>query len=232
MWWLSAVMGQHNHYDGEVLAYEALYGTGAAVVTLTPSEGGMGAKEYDEDDVEVFRGDRDVLSGQGAETPTEEPSPSAETPAPDAPATAVEDDGTVRTQAAPAPVGAYPHARREGDLLYLSGIGPRQAGTDAIPGGPVRDENGAPLDYDASAQTRAVIENIKTILEAAGSNLDQVIDVTSFLVDMDRDFKAYNAVYSEYFTSIQATRTTVEVRALPTPIAVELKVIARAKPSS
>ena len=192
----------------------------------------MGAKEYDEDDVDVFRGDRDVLSGQATPSRGEASSSVTADPPPAAPATAAQEDGTVRTQAAPDPVGAYPHARREGDLLYLSGIGPRQAGTDAIPGGPVRDENGDPLDYDAGAQTTAVIENIKTILEAAGSSLDQVIDVTSFLIDMDRDFQAYNAVYSEYFTPIQATRTTVEIRALPTPIAVELKVIARATSSS
>jgi 2-aminomuconate deaminase len=133
----------------------------------------------------------------------------------------------VVTDAAPKPVGAYPHARRVGDLLYLSGIGPRQAGTDAIPGGPIRDSSGSPLDYDAEAQTRAVIANIRTILEAAGSSLDRVVDVTAFLVDMQRDFAAYNRVYSEHFSAIGATRTTVEVRALPTPIAVELKVIAR-----
>ena len=233
MWWLSSVMGQHNRYDGSVLAYEALYGTGAAVVTLTPSEGGMGAKEYDEDDVEVFRGDRGVLTGQSPSTPAASTEEEQTNEAPEAISTPTPSDsgGAVRTQAAPAPVGAYPHARREGDLLYLSGIGPRQAGTDAIPGGPVRDENGEPLDYDAGAQTRAVIENIKTILEAAGSSLDQIIDVTSFLINMDRDFKAYNEVYAEYFTPIQATRTTVEIRALPTPIAVELKVVARARPS-
>ena len=227
MWWLSAVMGAHNNYKGEVLAYEALYGTGAAVVTLRPSDAGMGAKEYDEDDVEVFRGDRDVLTGHATLEP--EPASTAASAEPanlNPPAKAT--DAAVRTQDAPAPVGAYPHARREGDLLYLSGIGPRQAGTDAIPGGPVRDERGEPLDYDAGAQTRAVIENIKTILEAAGSSLDQVIDVTSFLINMDRDFRAYNEVYAEYFTPIQATRTTVEIRALPTPIAVELKVVARA----
>jgi 2-aminomuconate deaminase len=134
----------------------------------------------------------------------------------------------IRTDAAPKPVGAYPHARRVGELIYVSGIGPRQAGTNAIPGGPIRDAAGQSLDYDATAQTRAVIENIRIILESAGSGLDRVVDVTSFLVDMDRDFQAYNAVYAEYFEGIQATRTTVQVVALPTPIAVEMKVIALA----
>ncbi|MEC7114199.1 MAG: Rid family hydrolase [Bacteroidota bacterium] len=137
----------------------------------------------------------------------------------------------MNTAAAPKPVGAYPHARREGDLLFLSGVGPRQPGTNAIPGGPIRDEHGHPLDYDAAAQTEAVIENIRVILEAAGSSLDDVIDVTAFLIDMDRDFAEYNAVYAKHFTKIGATRTTLAIRALPTPIAVEFKVIARAPAS-
>ena len=109
----------------------------------------------------------------------------------------------------------------------MSGIGPRQAGTDEIPGGPIRDSDGNPQDYDIQAQTRAVIENIKTILEDSGSSLDKVVDCLSFLVDMDRDFAGYNEVYAEYFSEIQCARTTVSVRALPTPIAVELKVIAK-----
>jgi 2-aminomuconate deaminase len=132
----------------------------------------------------------------------------------------------IRTSAAPRPVGAYPHARRVGDLLFVSGMGPRQPGTDAIPGGPIRDTQGRPLPYDVAAQTHAVIRNIAAVLEASGASLDKVVDCTCFLVDMDRDFADFNRVYGEYFASIGATRTTVEVRALPTPIAVELKVIA------
>jgi reactive intermediate/imine deaminase len=228
MWWTAGVMGQTNNYAGRVLAYEALYGTGAAVISLTPSALGFGDKEYDEDDVEVFGGDRGVLSqsGGGAETltaaqPLSSPPRSREQPPSQSAAT------TINTDAAPKPVGAYPHARREGDFLFLSGVGPRQAGGKPIPGGPIRDESGAPLNYDIEAQTRAVIENIKTILEAAGSSLEEVVDVTAFLVDMDRDFAGYNKIYREYFESIQATRTTIAVRALPTPIAVELKVVAR-----
>jgi 2-aminomuconate deaminase len=134
----------------------------------------------------------------------------------------------IRTDAAPTPVGAYPHARRFGELLFLSGVGPRQAGTNAIPGGPIHDAEGQALDYDVRAQTRAVIENVRIVLEAAGSSLEKVLDVTVFLVDMPRDFAGYNEVYAEYFTSIQAARTTVAIRALPTPIAVEFKVIAQA----
>jgi 2-aminomuconate deaminase len=113
-------------------------------------------------------------------------------------------------------------------MLYLSGVGPRQPGTNAIPGGPVRDPSGEALPYDVEAQTRATIENVRAILEAAGSSLERVVDVTAYLIDMDRDFAGYNKVYAEYFTSVGATRTTLAIRALPTPIAVELKVIALA----
>lgn len=136
-------------------------------------------------------------------------------------------DGPVYSDNAPIAVGAYPHAHRVGDLIFVSGIGPRQAGTNEIPGGPIRDADGNPMDYDIRAQTRAVIENIKAILEDAGSSLEKVVDCLSFLVDMDRDFAGYNEVYAEYFSDIQCARTTVAIHALPTPIAVELKVVAR-----
>ena len=137
------------------------------------------------------------------------------------------DDGPIFSENAPTAVGAYPHAHRVGNLLFVSGIGPRQAGTDVIPGGPIRDADGNLLDYDIRAQTRAVIENIKAILEDAGSSLDNVVDCLSFLINMDQDFAGYNEVYAEYFSEIQCARTTVAVRALPTPIAVELKVVAK-----
>lgn len=138
------------------------------------------------------------------------------------------ESSAIRTSAAPTPVGAYPHARRVGDLLFLSGMGPRQPGSGAIPGGPIRDPQKHPLPYDIEAQTRSVIENIRAVLEASGSSLEKIVDITVFLVDMDRDFPTFNRVYAEYFASIQPTRTTVAVSALPTPIAVELKVIALA----
>jgi reactive intermediate/imine deaminase len=253
MWWLGAVMGRHNRYEGKVHAYEAVFGTGSAVVTLSPAAKGVGDKEYDEEEVEVWLGDRGVLEGEGGPsggTAGTRPMPPAETggsepkvaarraarrgaPWMEAPTrkrgnAESDPDRIVRTDRAPRPVGAYPHARRAGELLYLSGIGPRQAGTDAIPGGPIRDSEGNPRDYDVRAQTRACIENVRAILEAAGSRLDRIVDVTAFLVDMQRDFAAYNEVWTEYFEGIQATRTTVEVRALPTPIAVELKAVALA----
>ncbi len=127
---------------------------------------------------------------------------------------------------APSAVGAYPHARRVGDFLFLSGVGPRQPNTNEIPGGPIKDKHGNPLDYDIKAQTKACIENVRAILESSGASLENVVDVTSFLIDMDRDFEGYNEIYGEYFSTIQATRTTLAINALPTPIAVEMKVVA------
>ena len=226
IWWLAAAMGQHNRYAGEVLAYAPVFGTGQCVVTLEPSASAALDQEFDEDDVEVYGGDRSVLSAGGEAPAAAAAAPVTAAPAPAAPAPADSARVDASAEAAPKPVGAYPHARRAGPFLYLSGVGPRQPLTDAIPGGPVWDEDGSTLDYDVEAQTRAVIENVKRILEASGSSLEQVCDVTCFLIDMDRDFATFNRVYAEYFASIGPTRTTVEVRSLPTPIAVELKVVA------
>ncbi|MGE3260484.1 MAG: RidA family protein [Bacteriovoracia bacterium] len=127
---------------------------------------------------------------------------------------------------APEPVGAYPHARREGEFLFLSGVGPRERGKKEIPGVKL-DSSGQILSYDVEIQTRSVIANVKTILEASGSSLDKIVDVQVFLTDMKKDFPTFNKIYAEHFAKIQATRTTIEVGSLPTPIAVEFKVIAR-----
>jgi 2-aminomuconate deaminase len=217
--------GNRNDLTGNVLAYEAIHGAGAAVVTLDPESSGTGDKEYDEDDVEFYGGDRNVLDTNKS---TENENPPAEVNSGPKLFDPVEGENTVNTSKAPKPVGAYPHARREGDLIYLSGVGPRQPGDNSIPGGPIKDASGNALDYDIKAQTRAVVDNIARILEEAGSSLDNVIDVTSFLVDMDRDFKGYNEVWAETLGKVGPTRTTLAIRALPTPIAVEMKVIAKA----
>ena len=235
VWWLASTMGQHNNYAGRVFEYQPVWGTGAALVGLTPTGRAAADQEFDEEDVEVYRGDRNVLAtdtGAPAARPPARPAPptgnpaSRERPQPRAPVPAAAVSGSVHVPTAPAPVGAYAHARRAGDLLFLAGIGPRQAGTDEIPGGPVRDAAGRTLAYDMEAQTRACIENVRHVLEAAGSSLDRVLDVSAYLIDMDRDFKTFNRVYAECLGHTGATRTTVAVSALPTPIAVELKIIA------
>ena len=224
MWWLSAMNENRNDLTGEVLAYEAIHGAGCAVVHLNPTPSGVGDKEYDEDEVEVFTGERGVLDNIVSTEKATTPSLAVSGPELWDPTNA---EGSVNTDAAPKPVGAYPHARRVGDLLYLSGVGPRQPGTNAIPGGPIHDGDGKSLDYDIKAQTQAVIDNISRILEEAGSSIDNVLDVTSFLIDMDRDFKGYNEVWADTLGKVGPTRTTLAIRALPTPIAVEMKVIAK-----
>ena len=126
---------------------------------------------------------------------------------------------------APKPVGAYPHARKEGNLLFLSGVGPRNKNSNEIPGVDL-DKDGNVISHDIEAQCHAVFNNIRNILEASGSKWDNLVDVTVFLTDMERDFDTYNRIYADYFKSNQPCRTTVEVTSLPTPIAIELKCIA------
>jgi 2-aminomuconate deaminase len=136
-------------------------------------------------------------------------------------------EAVIRTDAAPRPVGAYPHARRVGSLLFLSGIGPRTPGNDAIPGNEYFAD-GRLRRYDIQAQARAVFANVRAVLEASGARWDDLVDVTVYLTDMARDFKAYNAVWSEHFPdpATAPCRTTLGITALPTPIAIELKCIA------
>ena len=126
---------------------------------------------------------------------------------------------------APEPVGLYPHARQLGDLLFLSGVGPREKGTKKIPGVEL-DKQGNILSYDIETQCRSVFNNVRMIIEESGSSWDRVVDVTVFLTNMKDDFAAYNRIYAEYFVDNQPCRTTIEIKSLPTPIAIELKVIA------
>jgi 2-aminophenol/2-amino-5-chlorophenol 1,6-dioxygenase subunit alpha len=194
IWWLAALMGEHNRYDGKVWDYQPVWGTGNAIVELTPNPQKEieWEKEFDEGAPITFA----QSSGTGLDTHN-----------------VVE---VVTTDRAAPPVGPYPHARRVGNLLFLSGVGPRKPGTGEVP---------AP---DIETQTRAAIANVKAILEDAGSALDKVLDVTVYLTDMKRDFERFNRVYAETLGKIQPTRTTVGVDSLPTPILVELKVIAGA----
>jgi 2-aminomuconate deaminase len=135
----------------------------------------------------------------------------------------------INANKAPKPVGLYPHARKVGNLLFLSGVGPRTAGSDAndsgVPGLKL-DHNGNFEEFDFEAQCRSVFDNVRAVLEASGSKWENLVDVTVFLVNMKRDFKTYNKVYAEYFKDAQPCRTTVEINSLPTPIAIELKCIA------
>jgi 2-aminomuconate deaminase len=139
----------------------------------------------------------------------------------------------IRTDSAPAPVGAYPHARRIGDLLFLSGVGPRTPGTNEIPGN-VLDADGRLVGYDIEAQCRQVFANVRAVLEASGARWVDLVDVTVFLTDMARDFVTYNRIYAEHFPdpATAPCRTTLGITALPTPIAIELKCIAAMRPGA
>ena len=136
----------------------------------------------------------------------------------------------IRADTAPAPVGRYPHARRVGDLLLLSGIGPRTPGSDAIPGN-TWAADGSLASYDIDAQCRSVFANVRAVLEASGARWEDLVDVTVYLTDMARDFKAYNAAWAEHFPdpATAPCRTTLGITALPTPIAIELKCVAVVK---
>jgi 2-aminomuconate deaminase len=135
------------------------------------------------------------------------------------------DDAALDSERAPEPVGLYPHARRVGDLLFLSGVGPRERGSDKIPGVEL-DDAGNIVSYDIEEQCRSVFKNVRVIVEDAGSSWNSIVDVTVFLTNMRDDFAAYNRIYAEHFAENRPCRTTVEVGSLPTPIAIELKVIA------
>ena len=132
---------------------------------------------------------------------------------------------SINSDKAPEPVGLYPHARKVGDLLFLSGVGPRKKGSNEIPGVTL-DDQGNITAYDIEQQCHAVFQNVRYILEASGSAWENLVDVTVFLTNMKADFATFNRVYAEYFKDNQPCRTTVEVNALPTPIAIELKCIA------
>src|SRR5687767_11322230 len=249
IWWLGAVMGEHNKYDGKVWDYQPVWGTGNAIVELTPNATKQidWEKEFDEGPVPEFA----AAGGGGGGTGLETHNVLAEGPDVHRPSemSSQDDDygsdeqrgtrhewkaadsslvpraSSLTTDKAPPPVGPYPHAKRVGDFLFLSGIGPRKPGTGEIPG-MIRDAAGSVIGHDIEVQTRACIENVRVILEEAGSSIEKVLDATVYLTDMERDFERFNQVYGEYFGKVQPTRTTVGVDSLPTPISVELKVIA------
>ena len=130
----------------------------------------------------------------------------------------------IESQNAPEPIGSYPHARQVGNLLFLSGIGPRERGKKEITGVEL-DHDGNIISYDIEAQCHSVFKNVRSVLEAAGSKWENLVDVTVFLTNMKDDFKIFNQIYTQYFKDNQPCRTTVEISSLPTPIAIELKCI-------
>lgn len=134
-------------------------------------------------------------------------------------------DEKINSSKAPEPVGLYPHARKVGNLLFLSGVGPREKGKKEIPGVTL-DANGKISSYDIEKQCRSVFQNVKYILEDAGSSWDKIVDVTVYLTNMKDDFPTYNKLWAEYFKDNLPCRTTLEINCLPTPIAIELKVVA------
>ncbi len=244
MWWLNGLLGQSNHFEGKVLAYEAVVGTGAIVASLTPTqavgakplEATLGSEEGSQAEFVEALTNFDYMANPSQPRFKAEFIPEQGKVASSARTIAVEStprpvdraipDYEIVSKDSAEPVGNYPHARRYGDLLFLSGIGPRQVGSKEIPG-ITFDENRKVIAYDIRVQTQAVINSVKRILENAGSSLEKVIDIQVFLTNMKADFPGYNEVYNEAFKNIRPTRTTVEVGSLPTPIAVEFKVIAR-----
>lgn len=223
IWWLNGLLGESNHFEGRIYGYEAVMGSGAALVGLKPLKPVLAPQ------LDALTHGEEGSQAELVESLTDFEGLSRPVPGPpSSPADKLtkKDDYEIVSQSAAEPLGTYPHARRYGDLLFVSGIGPRRLGSKEIPGLTLGSD-GSVLDYDVRIQTRAVVENLRKILSEAGSSLEKIIDVQVFLTNMKRDFAAYNEVYAEIFQGIRPTRTTVEVGALPSPIAVEFKVIAR-----
>lgn len=236
IWWLNGLCGKHNDFSGKVFDYQPVWGTGAALVGLYPKRAIQSVPGWVNDEADLVerfaKGGKAQAASSGRQFDTAGearrtgPANPTVSPAAHASASVVGSvAGAVHAKKAPEPVGPYPHARRVGDFLFLSGCGPRKPGTKEIPGVTI-GADGKVASHDVEAQTRSVIENIQAILEEAGSSLDDVVDVQVFLTDMKSDFATFNKIYGEYFAKIGPTRTTVEVGSLPTPIAVELKVTA------
>jgi 2-aminomuconate deaminase len=135
------------------------------------------------------------------------------------------DNTKIESSKAPEPVGLYPHARKVGNLIFFSGMGPRERGTKKIPGVEL-DENGAIVSYDIETQCHSVFKNLRYVVEESGASWDNIVDITVFLTNMKADFATYNRIYAEYFKDNQPCRTTIEIKSLPTPIAIEVKAIA------
>ncbi|MCB0422762.1 MAG: hypothetical protein KDD61_17310 [Bdellovibrionales bacterium] len=231
IWWLNGLCGESNHFSGDVYDYQPVWGTGAALIGLQPTVPIRARSRVEcanQEEASQAEMVQSLATREGSTWAAPEkaiPNHTMDSESPSVSGPSVQGQKIDSAQA-PEPVGAYPHARREGEWLFLSGVGPRKRNSKVIPGVEL-DDQGEILSYDVVTQTKSVIENVKTILESAGSSLEKVVDVQVFLTNMKADFPAFNAVYAETFAAIGATRTTVEVNRLPTPIAVEFKVIAK-----
>ncbi len=223
VWWLAGLTGCHNNFRGQVFEYQPVWGTGASLVGLYPTENIVSSPfTFDSEE-----GSQANLVASMNQEKLRENVDSKDIDQKPSYVKKVKHQDSLQSEKAPEPVGAYPHSRRVGDLLFISGMGPRKRGTKEIPGVTL-DSNRKIIAYDIEKQTHSVMENIKCVLEESGSSMDKVVDVQVFLTNMKSDFKQFNSVYAEYFNAESGpTRTTVEVGSLPTPIAVELKVIAR-----
>jgi 2-aminophenol/2-amino-5-chlorophenol 1,6-dioxygenase alpha subunit len=231
IWWLNGLCGKTNDFTGRIFDYQPIWGTGAAIVGLYPNKVIRPVEDWHNDEADLVERGAPVAPPPAAVRLEKEKTAPARSVAAERPST---EGRLISSAQAPAPVGPYPHARREGEFLFLSGCGPRQAGQKKIPGVELNPA-GEISSYDIEVQTRSVFENIRAILSASGATLADVIDVQVYLTNMKRDFATFNKIYGEYFgtqrdshgTPIGPCRTTIEVGALPTPIAVELKVTAR-----
>lgn len=230
IWWLNGLVGKSNDFEGQVFGYEPVYGTGAGIIGLYPTRAIRSVAGWVNDEadlVERFSSDKKPqIQGSAENSKSSELSSAiSEIITFDAPKVGA---GNISSKKAPPPVGPYPHAKKVGDFLFLSGVGPRKPGQKEIPGVKVNSK-GDVVGHDIEVQTRSVIENVTAVLEEAGSSLKDVVDIQVYLTDMKRDFAKFNQVYGCFFGGEggpSPTRTTVEVTSLPTPICVELKVTA------
>ncbi|MEK7358425.1 MAG: Rid family hydrolase, partial [Bdellovibrionota bacterium] len=190
VWWLNGLCGKTNDFEGKVFDYQPIWGTGAAIVGLYPKRAIASIPDWVNDEADLV--ERFAVTAPGAASSQ----PLAANRQPKSP-TATE-SALIATAKAPPPVGPYPHARREGGFIFLSGCGPRKPGTKDIPGVKL-DAKGEVVSYDVEVQTRSVMENIQVILEASGATLADVVDVQAYLTDMKKDFATFNRVYGEYF---------------------------------
>jgi len=240
IWWLNGLCGQSNDFTGHLYEYQPVYGTGAALVRLTPtkpirppkflSPQDLANEDHDIGDI-VAPTPIDTITQNKDDEPELRVTANAQQVRPDqvksiSPIKDRENITTVISAEAPDPVGVYPHAKIVDDFIFLSGVGPRSKKGTGIPGVEL-DVDGNIVNYDIEKQTRSVINNVETILRSSGATLSNIVDIQVFLTNMKDDFKQFNQTYAEYFSEIRPTRTTIGITALPTPIAVEFKVIAK-----